>query len=102
MPLAPLEAAGSGLPILLSDIEGHRFLKPWAHFFDPRNPRDGAQEIQKMINLLHKGGENGFIESRWAAASPLREQWGSQRMASSYARIFQSAGLDFKGGTSLG
>jgi O-antigen/teichoic acid export membrane protein/glycosyltransferase involved in cell wall biosynthesis len=90
MPLAPLEAAGCGLPILLSGIEGHRFLEPWAHTFNPRKPEDGAGKLQDILAALNRDGESKFFEDRWEAASSLRERWGASVMSASYAEIFQT------------
>jgi len=88
MPLAPLEAAGSGLPTVLTDIEGHRFLKPWAHTFDPANPDEGAQKVMEILATLENDGNPAARENRWAAAESLRTQWGTTRMAATYAEMF--------------
>lgn len=88
MPLAPLEAAGSGLPALLSDIEGHQFLKPWAHTFDPGNPKNGADKILDILDLINRNGDMSSLEIRWEKAAPLREKWGASSMTDSYAEIF--------------
>jgi hypothetical protein len=88
MPLAPLEAAGSGLPTLLSDIEGHRFLKPWAHSFDPKHPKEGAGCILEILSAMNQDAENKLFETRWQAASALRHQWGAPAMTASYAEVF--------------
>jgi glycosyltransferase involved in cell wall biosynthesis len=90
MPLAPLEAAGAGLPVLLSNIDGHRFLQEWAHYFDPGKPEDGAREIEGILNELRSGKDVEFFEHQWNKATPLREQWGAGAMAASYAKVFQS------------
>jgi O-antigen/teichoic acid export membrane protein/glycosyltransferase involved in cell wall biosynthesis len=90
MPLAPLEAVGSGLPAVLSDIEGHRFLAPWAHVFDPARPEEGAGRVVEVLESLRKDGEALYFESRWRAAEPLRRKWDAPTMTSLYADIFQS------------
>ena len=91
MPLAPLEAAGSGLPTVLSDIEGHRFLKPWARYFDPRKPEEGAREIVEILQVLKSEEGSQRLETRWEAAAPLRRTWGTPAMTASYAEAFESA-----------
>jgi glycosyltransferase involved in cell wall biosynthesis len=90
MPLAPLEAAGAGLPVCLSDIEGHRFLQAWARYFDPAQPRIGAAKIGEILQELDSERENEFFEKRWNGASLLRERWGSNAMTASYAKLFQT------------
>ena len=89
MPLAPLEAAGSGLPTILSDIEGHRFLSPWAHYFDVKKPEEGAQRILEILATLKTAGETKFFDDRWGAAAALRKRWDTPTMAASYAETFQ-------------
>jgi O-antigen/teichoic acid export membrane protein/glycosyltransferase involved in cell wall biosynthesis len=90
MPLAPLEAAGSGLPLLLSDIPGHAFLKPWAHLFDPHQPREGAEALVEILDAMKETGEAAFFLNRWEAAKPLRMRWSETAMAASYMDVFQS------------
>jgi len=91
MPLAPLEAAGSGLPIILSDIEGHRFLSPWAHYFDVKKPEEAALRILEILTTMKTAGEMKFFEDRWGAAATLRKKWDTPTMAASYAETFQFA-----------
>src|SRR4029079_3048409 len=85
MPLAPLEAAGSGLPLLLTEIEGHRFLKPWAYYFDPAKPEEGARQIMQVMEILEQDGELKFFGKIWDASSSLRERWGANTMTASYS-----------------
>jgi glycosyltransferase involved in cell wall biosynthesis len=89
MPLAPLEAAGSGLPTLLSNIEGHHFLEPWTTYFDPAKPQDGAEKVIRILDDLTHQGETGFFESRWKETESLRKRWGVPAMTASYAELFQ-------------
>jgi glycosyltransferase involved in cell wall biosynthesis len=91
MPLAPLEAAGSGLPTLLSDIEGHRFLESWAHYFDPRKPEEGARKVLEILQMLKNEEGHQLWASRWEAAAPLRHMWGTAAMTTSYAETFELA-----------
>lgn len=88
MPLAPLEAAGSGLPTVLSDIEGHRFLKPWTRAFDPADPDDGARQVGEVLASLDNDGETPFLAAQWREAEPLRRQWDAPTMSASYAGLF--------------
>jgi len=90
MPLAPLEAAGSGLPALLSDIPGHSFLKSWAYYFNPEKPVEGAKKIIEIIGEMKKEGSPSFFQKRWNAATILRERWSEEAMATSYVNVFDS------------
>jgi O-antigen/teichoic acid export membrane protein len=91
MPLAPLEAAGCGLPTVLSNIEGHRFLKPWADYFNPQKPEEGAQKIIDILGALKSNGEMNYFKNRWSAAAALRQTWDASTMTASYAEAFESA-----------
>lgn len=93
MPLAPLEAAGSGLPVLLSHIEGHAFLKPWAQYFDPQKPEEGARKVEEILLDLKTNEGAMSLEKNWQRAAPLRVQWSDEAMTSSYAAIFRKATL---------
>lgn len=90
MPLAPLEAIGSGLPAVLSDIEGHRFLTPWAHTFDPKDPVEGARRIMALADMIEGQGEAASWPRCWAAGSAVRNGWGMSAMTASYARLIHS------------
>ena len=91
MPLAPLEAAGCGLPTLLSNIEGHRFLEPWAYYFNLKKPEEGAQKIVEILRALKSDGEMNYFKNRWNAAAALRQTWDASAMTASYAEAFESA-----------
>jgi glycosyltransferase involved in cell wall biosynthesis len=90
MPLSPLEAAGSGLPAILSEIDGHRFLMPWAGLFAPGRPEEGAKRILDILRAMKNDGDARFFENRWSAAAPLRQKWSVPVMAATYAEVFQS------------
>ena len=90
MPLAPLEAVGSGLPALLSDIPGHAFLKPWAHYFNPDRAEDGAQKVVGLLAQMNDDAGSDFFLRQWLAAEPLRRQWGETAMVESYKEVFNS------------
>jgi hypothetical protein len=91
--LAPLEAAGSGLPVLLSRIPGHNFLKPYARYFDRTRPDDGARRLTALLMEIAATGETAFFEHQWQAAAPLRRQWSETTMAASYMNVFHSISL---------
>jgi glycosyltransferase involved in cell wall biosynthesis len=88
MPLSPLEAVGSGLPAVLSNIDGHQFFFPWAEPFDPKRPGEGAQKIVDILDAMKIDGETRFFENRWSAAEPVRQKWSVPAMSASYAAVF--------------
>jgi glycosyltransferase involved in cell wall biosynthesis len=85
MPLAPLEAAGSGIPTVLSDIEGHRFLAPWARFFDPADPAAGALKLMEALGSDERAERDA--EKGWLDAEPLRRRWDVAVMSDSYSKV---------------
>jgi glycosyltransferase involved in cell wall biosynthesis len=89
MPLGPLEAAGSGLPVLLSDISGHEFLKPWARYFTLNSPQEGAKQLQAIFSALSEGDKESF-DAYWQEAQSLRNTWNDQAMISAYEEILLS------------
>lgn len=102
MPLAPLEAAGSGVATVLSDIEGHRFLGGWAAYFEPSRPEEGARRVVDLLDAMDRRGEAVLREERWRLAEPLRRRWGSPAMAASYAEIFESVRGTYGGSLACG
>jgi O-antigen/teichoic acid export membrane protein/glycosyltransferase involved in cell wall biosynthesis len=90
MPLAPLEAAGSGLITVLSDIPGHQFLKPWARLFTLSEPEEAAREIVAVMRALDTQEDTAFFERQWNAAQPLRLKWSETAMVASYMDVFES------------
>ncbi len=90
MPLAPLEAAGSGVPTLLSNIPGHHFLQPWATLFDLARPDDAAHQIVQFLDRLRAENDTTFFERQWNASRPLREKWSETTMIASYMDVFQT------------
>jgi O-antigen/teichoic acid export membrane protein/glycosyltransferase involved in cell wall biosynthesis len=90
MPLAPLEAAGSGLPTLLTDIPGHEFLKPWGRFFSLRKPHEAAAHLVELIDTMKKQGEKAFFDAYWQETRSLRDTWSETAMVASYMNVFQS------------
>ena len=75
---------------LLSDIEGHHFLKPWAHYFNPTKPLEGAMKTLEILKELDNQGDFHTFENQWKAAATLRQTWGTPAMTASYADTFES------------
>lgn len=88
LPLAPLEAAGAGLPSILSDIPGHESLN-LAYKFSFNDPKTGAQCIQNVITDLTSNPEF-FITKNWEKASEVRNKFSVDRMGESYYSVYKS------------
>lgn len=89
-PMAPLEALGSGIPCLLSDIEGHRIYRQWAQIYDLKNPREGAQLLDKKLSLI-EAVENftAFKQQHWQNAADLRARYSVSAMVTQYEKLYQ-------------
>ncbi len=53
-PLSPIEALGAGVPAVLSDIEGHSFMKGHASFFNIAEPAVGASIVTDLVKELEQ------------------------------------------------
>lgn len=87
MPLGPLEAAGAGLPAVISDIPGHSFLQTHVLFYQLHNSVEGAQRIMQTLQRLQQNYEE-FLEEVWNVNRPLRDQFSIQRMSRSYSLLY--------------
>lgn len=87
MPLGPLEAAGMGLPILLTDIPGHTFLEDHALLYPIGDYAEGARCLGQILRRLAEDDERYFQE-RWYASRLLREQFSIAKMARKYSALY--------------
>ncbi len=94
LPLAPIEAIGSGLECLLSDIPAHRALGDSAHFFKPDNTSNSAPVFSSTIEK-YRGIYNtspppaGFQKMSSVPRGEVRERFGVERMAEQYAAMYR-------------
>jgi len=88
MPLAPLEAAGAGLAVLLSQIEGHAMLAAHSLQFKADRPDEGAKQLEATIDLLLSQGPGYIRRQNWDNAQDLRRDFGVDSMAEKYHRLF--------------
>lgn len=89
MPLAPLEACGAGLPLVLSDIQGHQLLKDQAWFFDFHSPRNGAQAVEHCLARF-KNADNAkeFEAKLLREAKKVQAQYSIRSMAEKYFALY--------------
>ena len=91
MPLAPYEAAGAGLPLLLSDIQGHKECASlYARFF----PYDDAPCGAKTLVSLLEGRINdpaGNADACGRSAAIVQAEHSGRRMASAYHELYVQA-----------
>jgi O-antigen/teichoic acid export membrane protein/glycosyltransferase involved in cell wall biosynthesis len=87
MPLSPIEARGSGLPLVLSRIPGHGFFPKTTTWIDLPPGKESAEAME--IALAHAAAQGaGSSEAAFAAAAPWREQFGARAMASAYSDCY--------------
>jgi O-antigen/teichoic acid export membrane protein/glycosyltransferase involved in cell wall biosynthesis len=89
MPLGPLEAVGSGVPALLSEIPGHEFLKGYTSQYPLSSPARGAEILSRLIAAAQSDarGSRAAMEQRTAK---LRGEYSIETMAHAYERVYRS------------
>jgi O-antigen/teichoic acid export membrane protein/glycosyltransferase involved in cell wall biosynthesis len=88
MPLACIEAIGSGLPTLLSNIPGHRFLHEYTTLFDLKDMQDGAHKLEEIIKTALLP-ERSYQEE-WNRSNPLRNYYSFENMLTQYIKLYES------------
>lgn len=85
MPLGPLEALAHGLPCLLSDIPGHRFLNDHADYFSLHTLSDGVSQLENICSNL---GSTALYDRIQTISKTVITTYGLEEMARSYARLY--------------
>ncbi len=88
MPLAPVEAVGSGLPAVLSQIPGHEFLSPYAELYELNSPSFAAKAIERVFETTVKD-ENRFRNKLWNQSAPLRSSFTLEHMSTQYQNLYE-------------
>ena len=88
MPLGPLEAAGAGAPVILSDIAGHQFLKEVSFPFSLNSLTDGARQIEKIYNSISKN-DGSLYQDLWNRSESLRTRFSVDYMTGRYESIYR-------------
>jgi glycosyltransferase involved in cell wall biosynthesis len=89
MPLGPIEAIGSGLKTLVSDIPGHSMLPTFVEKFDLADQAAGAKKLEKLI-LQHSADE---ASAAWEMGKSARERFGIPTMVKRYEQTYQHGGV---------
>lgn len=87
MPLASIEAAGAGLPLVLSRIPGHQILEPVAKQFSLEQLDQGARALEQTLSEIERDPEAYFREVR-RRAEPFRVSYSLERMAETYSDLY--------------
>jgi len=88
MPLAPLEALGAGLPLFLSDIPGHRFLKKQAVLFPPSDLDSATIKLSKLKEQILKEDSN-LLQQLDTDTLEIRQSYSISEMALAYYHLYR-------------
>jgi glycosyltransferase involved in cell wall biosynthesis len=86
MPLAPIEAGGAGVPLVLSDIQGHHVLSGKARFFPFNDQVQGANALEEELKALESGASRDRLET---IARDIRANHSGAAMASAYMSLYK-------------
>jgi len=89
MPLAPVEACGSGIPTVLSAIAGHEFLEKAADLFSLDHTEQGARQIEAALARTQSNPAR-FREDLWHRSASIRESFTLKAMTSKYENLYLS------------
>jgi glycosyltransferase involved in cell wall biosynthesis len=87
MPLGPMEAIGSGLPAVLSAIDGHRFLNTVSRQYERESPVQGALLVDGSLSEP-TFGTSAYYDALWKKSEWIRKQYSLSAMAQRYARLY--------------
>ena len=88
MPLAPLEALFAGLPVILSEIEGHKFMADKAAILDANSP---ALAAKILSDFLSSQGTLEAQKDRAISASWAKSNFSISSMAKHYFELYREA-----------
>lgn len=88
MPLAPLEAAAGGVPLLLSQIPGHEFLEDVGRLYPLEDPSQGALALKEILSEIENGVSEYYI-NLWNKSETLREHYSLDNMVKAYLSLYQ-------------
>jgi len=87
MPLGPIEAAGAGLPQVLSRIPGHAILADVSAQYPLDQPEQGALLVAKALDECDAGPADYFRRA-WERGAAVRARFTLARMTEAYARLY--------------
>ncbi|MBS1986261.1 MAG: glycosyltransferase family 4 protein [Bdellovibrionales bacterium] len=86
LPLSPLEAVGSGLPALLSNIPGHSVFRSATHF----RTHDAAQASHQIVKILmERSTDPEAYDARcWNESAYVRNDFSIERTMGNYEDLY--------------
>jgi glycosyltransferase involved in cell wall biosynthesis len=88
MPLGPVEAAGAGLPLVLSEIPGHEIVKACSAQYPLADPAKGALLVENILTEIEADPDACFKRA-WERAQEVRSRFTLSRMSDAYARLYR-------------
>ncbi len=89
MPLGPIEAAGAGLPLVLSRIPGHEVVRDWSSQYPLSDPDAGARQVEQILADLEAAPVD-YPRRNWEKSEGLRARFTLSRMAADYERLYRA------------
>jgi glycosyltransferase involved in cell wall biosynthesis len=87
MPLGPIEAAGAGLPMVLSEIPGHAVVKSVSLQFPLGDPSKGARLVDRMLEELATS-PNDYFNRAWETGHDIRSRYTLGHMCEAYSGLY--------------
>lgn len=87
LPLGPIEAAGSGLPLVLSRIPGHEAVRNWSVQYPLDAPEHGALQVEMILEEIEKNPEQ-YYARLWKKTHAVRERFSLSRMSDAYSHLY--------------
>lgn len=88
MPLAPVEAIGSGVPALLSRIAGHEFLSSFADLYPFQQAHLGAESVERAFQRTMED-DAAFRQECWIRTQSIRESFTLRAMSRQYEKLYE-------------
>lgn len=89
MPLAPIEAVGSGVPAVLSQIPGHGFLAKYAETYPLQEPQQGAFAIERVVQCM-ESDDAKLREVLWKKTQEVRDSFTLNAMSHRYVKLYEA------------
>ena len=87
MPLGPIEAAGAGLPLVLSEIPGHEVVKAWSSQYPLADPAQGARMVEGILAEIEAGPDD-YFRRVWEKTGEVRARYTLAQMSTAYSRLY--------------
>ena len=87
MPLGPIEAAGAGIPVVLSEIPGHEVVKAWSSQYPLSDPAKGAHIVERILEEIEADPDD-YFKRAWEKAREVRSRYTLAQMSRDYSSLY--------------